>query len=113
LGAFPGDCSRTFLSRHGCIVIQIPTSIKTIDSIGFTFLIAKIYWIPSAQTAKIAPLTTKGKVMQQTLTLPDIKITVKGDEIEIRHLKTKTITKLTTKQLERWAIAQLRKELAK
>lgn len=51
--------------------------------------------------------------MQQTLTLPDIKITVNGDEIEIRHLKTKTIVKITVKQLEMWAISQLRKGLVK
>jgi hypothetical protein len=47
----------------------------------------------------------------QVITLPDLKITIKGDDLEIQHLKTKTVAVVTTKQLINWAIVQLRKSI--
>lgn len=42
-----------------------------------------------------------------------VTISIKGGVVEIRHNKTKMVVLVPYSQLERWAIAQLRKELAK
>jgi len=49
----------------------------------------------------------------EKITLPNVTITVKGLVVEIRHNKTKMVANSPAKQLERWAISQLRKELIK
>ena len=49
----------------------------------------------------------------EKITLPDVTITIQGESVVIRHNKTKMVTVIQKKQLNSWAISQLRKELVK
>jgi len=49
----------------------------------------------------------------EKITLTDVTITIQGESVVIRHNKTKMVTVIQKKQLNSWAISQLRKELVK
>jgi hypothetical protein len=50
----------------------------------------------------------------ETINLPDVTIRIEpGGDIRITHNKTKMETVLTQRQLNQWAISQLKKELTR
>ena len=49
----------------------------------------------------------------EKITLTDVTITIQGESVVILHNKTKMVTVIQKKQLNSWAISQLRKELVK
>ena len=53
-----------------------------------------------------------GKLLgMNTLNLPTVVVERKGDDIHIKHIRTGMTTTVTVKQMDSWAVSQLRKEL--
>jgi len=47
----------------------------------------------------------------ETLNLPNMRLDLKGNDIQVIHTKTKTKTSISVKQLEAWVLRKLREEL--